>query len=36
MRRPDKTEMEFVLLFALVAIPFAYFAIRTVLAMFSF
>lgn len=30
MRRPDKTELELVLLLALVGVPFAYAVIRTV------
>lgn len=33
MRRPDKTEFEFFLLMALLLVPFAYFAIRTMLAL---
>jgi hypothetical protein len=33
MRRPDKTELEFVMLMAVLVVPFAYFAIRTVLAL---
>jgi hypothetical protein len=33
MRRPDKTEMEFFVLAVLLLVPFAYFAIRTVLAL---
>jgi len=33
MRRPDKTEMEFFLLMVLLLVPFAYFAIRTLLAL---
>jgi hypothetical protein len=33
MRRPDKTELEFVILMACLVVPFAYLAIRTVLAL---
>lgn len=33
MHRPDKTELEFALPLALVVAPFAYFAIRMVLAL---
>jgi hypothetical protein len=33
MRRPDKTETEFFLLMVLNGGPFAYFAIKTVLAL---
>jgi hypothetical protein len=33
MRRPDETELEFFLLMVLLVVPFAYFAIRTLLAL---
>jgi hypothetical protein len=33
VRRPDKTEMELFVLMALLMLPFAYFAIRTLLAL---
>ncbi len=33
MRGPDKTELEFVILAFVVGVPFAYYAIRTVLAL---
>ena len=33
MPRPDKTELEFFVLMVLLVVPFAYFAIRTVLAL---
>jgi hypothetical protein len=33
MRRPDKTEVEFILLMMLLLVPFAYYAIRTMLAL---
>ena len=33
MRRPDKTELESVMLAVLLVVPFAYLAIRTVLAL---
>ncbi len=33
MRRPDKAEMEFFLLMALLLVPFLYYAIRTVFAL---
>lgn len=33
MRRPDKTELEFVILMALIVVPFASFAIQAVLAL---
>ena len=33
MRRPDKTEMEFFLLMVLLAVPFAWVVIRTMLAL---
>jgi hypothetical protein len=35
MRRPDKTEMEFFLLMVLLLVPFAYYAIRALLAIFG-
>jgi hypothetical protein len=33
MRRPDKTELEFFLLMVLLAVPFVWVVIRTVLAL---
>jgi hypothetical protein len=33
MRRPDKTEVEFILLMMLLLVPFAYYAIKTMLAL---
>jgi hypothetical protein len=33
MRRPDKTEIEFVLLMVLLIVPFGYMMIRTLLAL---
>jgi hypothetical protein len=33
--RPDKTELELFLLMLLIVVPFAYFGVRTVLALFS-
>jgi len=33
MRRPDKAELEFVMLAVLLGVPFAYYVIRTLLAL---
>jgi hypothetical protein len=35
LRIPNRTEVEFVVLFGLTVIPMAYFAVRSVLALFG-